>query len=42
MNRVEEKLNSLFKYRSELDSSEQEVFDILIQYAREVMVTVNV
>lgn len=41
MTKFEEKLNLLFKYRSELDTNEQELFDILIQYAKEVMVAVD-
>ena len=41
MKEFEQKINSLFKYRNELDSSEQELFDLLIEYAKEVMVAVN-
>lgn len=41
MKEFEQKINSLFKYRSELDSNEQELFDILIEYAKEVMVAVD-
>jgi hypothetical protein len=41
MKKVEEKFDLLLKYRDQLDDTEQELFDILIQYGKEVMLSVE-
>jgi hypothetical protein len=39
--RIQEKVNSLLKYRNALDGSERELFDVLISYANEVAIAVE-
>jgi hypothetical protein len=41
MTEIQEKFDSLLKYRNQLDESEQELFDVLIQYGKEVVLSVQ-
>lgn len=36
MERIQEKIESLVRYRQTLDDTDKEVFDVLMNYAREV------
>jgi hypothetical protein len=38
---VQEKVDSLMRYREELDGSERELFDVLITYANEIAIAVD-
>ncbi len=38
---VQGKINSLFEYRNSLDDSERELFDVLISYANEIVLSID-